>query len=55
MDLKRRDHDGQPLLDLADVADMNEILIVRAENQRRAQRHAERQAKARASKGGKRG
>ena len=30
-----------------DLADMNEILIVRAENERRAQRAAERKAKSR--------
>ena len=35
-DLNSRGTNGDPLLDLGDVCDLNEILIVRAENERRA-------------------
>ena len=40
-DLRSRGLDGDPLLDLADVCDLNEILIVRAENERRERVRAE--------------
>ena len=36
---------GDPMLDLADLCDMNEILIVDAINQDRANRVAEQKAK----------
>ena len=45
VDLKRRGNDGQPLVDLCDVADLNEILMVDAENSKRAHKAAERKAK----------
>ena len=35
-DLYARRPDGDPMLDVADVALLNELLIVRAENERRA-------------------
>ena len=41
-ELRSVDHDGQPLLDVCDVADMNEVLMVRYENERRANKAAER-------------
>ena len=44
-DLRRRDEDGEPLVLLEEVCDMNEALIVKNENMQRAQRHAEREAK----------
>lgn len=34
--------DGDPLVTIDDVADANEILLVRAENERRAYRASER-------------
>ena len=39
-DLKARDQDGQPVIDLAEVYDLLEVLTVRAENNRRAQRES---------------
>ena len=46
--LKMRMSDGQPLIDLADIADINEILSVDYENRRRAEEYMERKHKARA-------
>ena len=40
--LYARRPDGQPVLDLADIVDLNEILLVRSENERRALDAAER-------------
>ena len=45
-ELRARDDEGQPVIDIADVADMNERLIIKAENQRRADRAAKRKAEA---------
>lgn len=44
-DLKSRLPDGEPLIEIGDIADMNEMLQVRYENTRRAQRAAERKAR----------
>ena len=43
-DLRARDSDGEPVLDIADVADMNERLIVQAENRKRAEDAAKRKS-----------
>ena len=40
-DLKRRGTDGDPMLDLADVADLNEVLSIDYENEKRARKAAE--------------
>ena len=40
-DLKTLRQDGNPLLSLAEVCDLNEILAVRYENERRAHKSAE--------------
>ena len=45
-ELKQRGPDGQPILDLGDICDLNEILIVKAENERRAHEHARKSASA---------
>lgn len=42
--MNTRGSDGQPLLDLGDIYDLNEIIAVEAENQKRAQAAAERKA-----------
>lgn len=47
-DYRLRAEDGDPILDLAAVCDLNEILCVRAINEDRAQREAERRARAKA-------
>ena len=52
-DLRARDADGEPVLDIADVADMNERLIVQAENRKRADDAARRKSDS-SSKGPKR-
>ena len=52
-DLRARDSDGEPVLDIADVADMNERLIVQAENRKRAEDAAKRKSDS-SSKGPKR-
>ena len=52
-DLRARDADGEPVLDIADVADMNERLIVQAENRKRADDAARRKSDS-CSKGPKR-
>ena len=52
-DLRARDSDGEPVLDIADVADMNERLIVQAENRKRAEDAAKRKSDA-SSKGPRR-
>ena len=49
--LTTRRADGDPHYDLGDVCDFNEHLIMVAENQRRAQKWSEQQAK---QKGGRR-
>ena len=57
-DLRARDADGEPVLDIADVADMNERLIVQAENRKRADdaaRSARAIRAARGLSGGRRG
>ena len=43
-DLKKRLPNGDPLIDLADVCDANEVLLRRAENERRARDRAEQKA-----------
>ena len=45
VELRSRGADGEPILPLEAVCDLNEILIVRYENQRRAQRRAEQQSR----------
>jgi len=45
-ELNTRKDDGDPLITLENLADMNEILAIRAENEHRAHTHAERKAKA---------
>ena len=49
-DLKQRDASGEPLVTLDDVCDANEILLVRYENERRAQKAAERKSKSKGRK-----
>ena len=44
-ELRLRGPDGDPIIDLADVMDLNEILIVRSENEWRAHEAAERKAR----------
>ncbi len=44
-ELRTRLPDGEPLLDLAAICNMNEVLAVRCENERRASKAAERKAK----------
>lgn len=44
-DLYARRDDGDPLVDLADVCDANEILMVQAENQRRSHQSARDRAR----------
>ena len=53
-DLYRRREDGEPVVSLKDVCDANEILMVAAENQRRAERDAETKARARNARGRRR-
>lgn len=48
-DMRRRMPDGQPFLDLDDFATMNEILIIRAVNEKRARRKAQQKYNSRAS------
>ena len=44
-DLYRYGPDGEPKVTLADVCDANEILMIDAENQHRAEREAEERAR----------
>jgi len=44
-ELKQRDAEGEPIYDICAVADMNEILLARAENERRSYRHMEKKNK----------
>lgn len=44
-ELKTRTDDGQPLITIADVAILNEILIIRSDNEHRVHQAAERQSK----------
>ena len=46
-DIRNRGRDGDPIIDLAGVCDLNEFLIVQAENERRAQKAAEKKGKQR--------
>ena len=44
-DIRTRGADGDPITDLADICDYNEMLIIQAENQRRAQKASEKKGK----------
>ena len=46
-DLKERLPGGEPALDLDDVCDLNEVLMVRAENERRSRKAAEKMSRKR--------
>lgn len=51
---RQRHPDGEPLYPIDRVAALNEILMVRSENEYRVQRYAEKKAKAAAGKRTKR-
>ena len=44
-DLRRRGDDGEPLVTLDDICTFNEILLVDAENERRAHKAAQKRAR----------
>lgn len=43
-ELNTKKDDGDPLITLENLADMNEILAIRVENERRAHKHAEKKS-----------
>jgi len=45
VELKMRDENGEPLLDICDIADMNETLLIRHHNQRMAEKQVQRDSK----------
>ena len=49
-DVEKLKPDGDPVLDLEAFCNMNEILLIRAENRRRAEKHAERESKLKTSR-----